>query len=249
MKNIREVIKTKPAVELEQGLIYTGIDNLEVLKQIPDNTVDCIYGDILYFTNKVWEKNGWKFDDRFDSMWHFLFFNAERFVELKRIMRTRRYQLVDNILYEDGEVCSYEPRRDKILSDYSGKGKIKKLEKTGVDVGASIFTHLDYRSNSEVKTFIKDPLFGEGKGAMTWDMVQDIFERETGERVPEPISVPKVDITQGGDIVLDCWGGSHSTAATAWKLGRRFISIELNKSEQLFLDQIEGVKFSEMRTD
>jgi len=228
--------------ELEYGTIYTGADNLEVLKSLPDNSVDMIYIDPPYLTNKSWEKNGWSFDDKFDDMWSFLFFLGERLVEAKRIMRTRRYQLIDDVLYEDGEVCTYEPRRDKILEDYSGKGKKKKLE-GGVDVGASIFVHIDYRTNSEIKTYLMDPLFGEGGGALSWEQVQTLM--------PQPVHIPKsapqILIEQGPDIVCDFFAGSHSTAAAAYKLGRRFISIEMNDSEELFYKQIEGVEFGEMR--
>jgi hypothetical protein len=249
MKNITNSIKEfKPVAVEDKGVIITGADNLDVLKTIPDNTVDMIYIDPPYLTNKVWEKNGWSFEDKFDDMWSFLYFLGERLIEAKRIMRTRHYQIVDDVLMEDGRVCTYEPRRDKILEDYSGKGKMKKLEK-GVDVGASIFVHIDYRTNSEIKTYLMDPLFGEGKGALSWDDVQMIMENKIGERVHTPISVPAVEISQGPDIVCDFFAGSHSTAAAAWKTGRRFISIELNKTEELFYKQIEGVSFGEMRKD
>jgi len=60
--------------ELKYGTIYTGRDNLEVLKELPDNSVDMIYIDPPYLTNKKWEKNGWSFDDKFDDMWDFLYF-------------------------------------------------------------------------------------------------------------------------------------------------------------------------------
>ena len=232
--------------ELEYGTIYTGADNLEVLKSLPDNSVDMIYQDTPYYTNKTWTKNGFTFEDSFESKWHFLFFIAERMVELKRIMRTRRYQLIDDVLYEDGEVCTYEPRRNKILEDYSGKGKKKKLE-GGVDVGASIFTHIDYRTNSEIKSFIKDPLFGETDDCISWDDVQNLFEIKVGERVHIPISVPAVKIEQGPDICLDPFAGSMSLCAAAYKLGRRFIGIDLNDTLELFYKQIEGIRFGEMR--
>lgn len=246
--NIKATVKDYISVDRPEGFIITGYDNLDILKLLPDNTVDMIYGDILYFTNKKWEKNGWEFDDRFDSMWHFLFFNAERFVELKRVMRTRNYQIIDDILHEDGKVCTYKPRRDKILEDYSSKGKRKKLEK-GVEIGSSIFTHLDYRANSEVKTYLLDPLFGEGKSALDWSDVQSIMMTKIGKKVHTPVSIPAVEISQGPDIVLDSWGGSHSTAVAAYLTGRRFISIELNKSEQLFLDEIDGKDFGSERYD
>ena len=248
MKNIRETIKTTPVAELKEGLIYTGIDNLELLKQVPDNTVDMIYIDPPYLTNKTWSKNGWEFEDKFTDMWDFLFFLGERLVEAKRIMRTRRYQLIDDVLYEDGKVCTYKPRRDKILEDYSSKSKRKQLEK-GVDVGASIFVHIDYRTNSEIKTYLMDPLFGEGGGALSWDDVQTLFETKLGRKVHKPVSIPAVEIEQGPDIVCDFFAGSHSTAAAAWKTGRRFISIELNNSSELFYKQIDGVEFGEMRKD
>lgn len=248
MKNIKIAIGTEPKVSIEQGLIYTGIDNLELLKQVPDNTVDLIYIDPPYLTNKTWSKNGWEFDDKFEDMWSFLFFLGERLIEAKRVMRTRHYQLVGDILYEDGDVCTYEGRRNKILDGYSGKGKRKKLLE-GIDVGASIFVHIDYRTNSEVKTWLMDPLFGEGMSTITIDDLNNMMRTKIGKELHVPVSIPSVKIEQGPDIILDFFGGSLSSCAAAYRTGRRFIGIELNETEQLFLDQIDGMAFGCDRKD
>ena len=235
-------------IETEYGKIYTGVDNLEVLKCLPDNSVDAIYIDPPYLTNKKWEKNGWSFDDKFDGMWDFLFFLGERLVEAKRVMRECEFKLINGILYKDGRVETYQPLIEKITKDHSGKAKLKKLEK-GVIVGSSIFVHIDYRTNSEIKTYLMDPLFGEGKSALEWNEVNALMHMKIGKKVHTPISVPEVEISDGPSICLDFFAGSHSYAAACHKLGRRYISIEMNESEQLFLDQIEGFEFGQLRTD
>ncbi len=246
MNNIKHHLLEVITTDLEEGFLVTGYDNLEILKCLPDNCVDCIYIDPPYLANKTWEKNGWSFEDKFDNIWVFLFFLAERLVEAKRITRTRHYKIIDDELYEDDEICKYAPRRDKILSDYSSKGKMKKLME-GIDVGASIFVHIDYRTNSEIKTYLMDPLFGDG--ALEWNEVQALFNIKLGKSVHTPVSIPEVIINQGPDIIMDFFAGSMSTCAAAYKHGRRFIGIEKNKTEQLFCDSIKGKEFGCDRKD
>lgn len=247
MNNI--ITQIEPVIKTDHGLIYTGVDNLDVLKQLPDNIVDSIYIDPPYLTNKTWKKNEWSFEDKFDNMWSFLFFLGERLVEAKRIMRTRHYQLVNNILLSDGKPETYQPMIDKVLEDNNSKNKRKVLEDKGIKIGASIFVHIDYRTNSEIKTYLMDPLFGEGKSALTLDDVNIIMMSKIGKSLHTPISVPTVKIEDGPSICMDFFGGSHSYAVACHKLGRRYISIELNKSEQLFLDGIKDVGFGDMRKE
>jgi len=115
--------------------------------------------------------------------------------------------------------------------------------------GASIFCHLDYRMNSEVKTMLMDPLFNEKESALTWDMVQSIFLDKLGKKIHTPVPVPCVVISDGPSICMDFFGGSLSYAAACHKLGRRYIGIELNETEQLFLDQIKDKEFGCERKD
>jgi hypothetical protein len=238
MDLIKQAIQYEKAVDLEQGFIITGYDNLEVLKTIPDGCVDQSYIDPPFKSNKTWEKNGWKFDDKFDDMWDYLFFLGERLVEAKRVMRESIITWDGKDFYRDGQIIQYKPLIDKLTDDWlSSKQKTKEVSK-GKKLGASIFVHVDYRTNNEIKTYLMDPLFGEGKSALTLDDVQTLMQAKIGKTLHTPVSVPKVDITDGPSIVLDFFGGSHSYAAAAWKTGRRFISIEMNKSEELFWKQI-----------
>ena len=248
MNNIKQLVSDKITYETDYGFIITGYDNLDILKQLPDGCVDSIYIDPPYLTNKTWEKNGWSFVDKFNDMWDFLYFLGERLVEAKRLMRTNHFQLVNNVLLKNGKPETYQPLMNKIKEDYSSKGKRLKLEK-GIDIGSSIFVHIDYRTNNEIKTYLMDPLFGEGKTTLEWDEVQDIMYKKIGKRIHDPISIPSVDISDGPSICMDFFAGSHSYAVAAHKLGRRYISIELNKSEQLFIDQIKDVTFGEKRED
>ena len=232
MKNI--ITDIKPVIKTEYGLIYTGVDNLDLLKQLPDNIVDAIYIDPPYLTNKTWEKNGWSFEDKFDDMWSYLFFLGERLVEAKRVMRESVITWDGKDFYRDGQIIQYQPLIDKLTADWlSSKQKTKEVSK-GKKLGASIFVHVDYRTNNEVKTYLMDPLFGEGKGALTLDDIQILMQNKIGKQLHTPVSVPTVTISDGPSVCMDFFGGSHSYAAACWKTGRRFISIEMNKSEELF---------------
>lgn len=249
MKNILKNVPYTPSVDTDNGFIITGHDNLDVLKTLPDNCVDQIYIDPPYLTNKTWEKNGWSFEDSFPSMWDYLFFLGERLVEAKRVMRTSLFKWEDGKLYRDGKEETYQPIIDKIVEDWvDKKSKRKQIEK-GVEIGASIFVHVDYRTNNEIKTYLLDPLFGEGKTTLEWEEVQALMKIKIGKKCHTPVSVPAVDIPSGPSICMDFFGGSHSYAAQAYLTGRRFISIEKNKSEQLFLDAIEGKEFGCERED
>ena len=112
--------------------------------------------------------------------------------------------------------------------------------------GASIFVHVDYRMNSEIKTYLLDPLFSEKESALTLEDVNNLMMNKIGHQFHEPISVPEVTITDGPSICLDFFSGSLSYPLACKKLGRRFIGVELNKTETLWPDD---VTFGQLRTD
>lgn len=64
------------------------MDNLEFMKTLPDESVDFIYIDPPFFTQREFKKDGVGFSDKFESLNHFIYdFLTRRFVECKRILK------------------------------------------------------------------------------------------------------------------------------------------------------------------
>ena len=62
---------------------------------------------------------------------------------------------------------------------------------------------------------------------------------------PEPLLKRIVELTtQAGDLVLDCFAGSGTTAAVAHKLGRRWIAVEM---EQNTVERYHSLQVSWLR--
>lgn len=78
---------------VEKNRLILG-DNLEVLKQIPDETIDLIYLDPPFFSNRtyevIWGDEGEirSFDDRFSGgIEHYIAWLKERVIEMHRILK------------------------------------------------------------------------------------------------------------------------------------------------------------------
>jgi site-specific DNA-methyltransferase (adenine-specific) len=73
----------------------------------------------------------------------------------------------------------------------------------------------------------------------------DIDKNKQGHITPKPLDVLKTIIlhcTDPGDVVLDCFGGSGSTAMAARETGRNFILIEKEtKYVELINNRLNGV--------
>jgi DNA modification methylase len=84
---------TKPSPLLDTRVIYYG-DNLEQLKKLPDNSIDLIYIDPPFNSNRdnevFWGETKEKrsFDDRHESTQAYIEFMRPRCVELARLLNT-----------------------------------------------------------------------------------------------------------------------------------------------------------------
>ncbi len=81
------------------------------------------------------------------------------------------------------------------------------------------------------------------------DLVQDIWTMKDPDEDEYPTEKPEELIdrviratTNHGDLVLDCFGGSGTTAAVAQKLGRRWIACDINKGAiQTTSKRLQGI--------
>ena len=67
---------------MEINKIYC-MDNLELLKQIPDESIDLIYNDILYNTGKKFKD----YDDNLGTPQEAIEWYRPRLVEMKRVLK------------------------------------------------------------------------------------------------------------------------------------------------------------------
>lgn len=71
---------------LEVNKIYLG-DNLEYLPNIEDESVDLVYIDPPFNSNRVYEKEDAQFADKFSSMTHYLDWIRPRIIHIHRILK------------------------------------------------------------------------------------------------------------------------------------------------------------------
>ena len=71
---------------MELNKIIFG-DNLTILKEFPSDSIDLVYLDPPFFTQTDWTKNGYKFEDKFESIEDYLNFLRIRLLELHRVLK------------------------------------------------------------------------------------------------------------------------------------------------------------------
>ena len=59
------------------------MDNLELLKQLPDESIDLIYCDILYNTRKKFKD----YNDNLGSPWEAIEWYKPRLIEMQRVLK------------------------------------------------------------------------------------------------------------------------------------------------------------------
>ena len=107
-------------------------DNLEIMRGFEDDSIDLIYADPPFFTQRDWGD----FDDRFEDMDAYLDFMRPRLVEMRRILKKTGnvfihldYKAVHYIKVMMDGIFGYKMFKDEIVWDY-GHGSPSKLKLT-----------------------------------------------------------------------------------------------------------------------
>ena len=105
--------------------LYEG-DNLAVMRGLPSESIDLIYIDPPYFS----QRNYGDFDDRWKSMQHYLDFMVERLKEMHRLLKPTGsiyvhldWHAVHYVKVEMDKIFGYENFRNSIVWAYSGWNK------------------------------------------------------------------------------------------------------------------------------
>ena len=234
-------------------------DNLHVIRQIPDNTVDLIYIDPPFFSgrqyNQLWgDKNELR---SFDDIWvggldgYLIWLNA-RLYEMKRILKPTGsiyvhcdWHASHYIKVELDKLFGYNLLQNEIVWSYSSGGGSKRRLGRKHD---TIFWYTKAKSGytfnvDEVRvpysaTIAKSRrhLFHpKGKVAgSVWDIKRP--PNHSKEWIGYPTQKPEAVVdriirasSNRGDIVADFFVGGGTTAAVAQRLGRRFIACDQSR--------------------
>jgi len=228
---------------LETNKIHLG-DSYELIKKIPDKSVDCIYTDVpyLYTSGGVSES---EFGDRF----------AKKRASLKEsgIYNGFDYSILDEFIRVLRKInifiwCSRLQLLDIMtyFKEFDFNYDLLTWNKTNPQPG----------TNNTWLSDIEYCLHYRGKGVPLNDGYElkskwysspinkadkDLYEHPTIKPLPL-VKRHLLHATQPNDIILDPFIGSGTTAVAAQETGRQYIGIEINeKWHKIAEDRVEGI--------
>ena len=246
-------LNEKPLCTIPRVMCW-AVDNMELLKSQPNESVDLIYCDILYGTGRNFGDYQDLKPKRDIIESHYL----PRFIEMKRVLKQNGsiYLQMDTrinhwmrILMDD--VFGYENSRNEIVWCYKSGGAGKKgfakkhdvilFYTKGNDFIFNAIKEKSYMKNGSGKN-PKQTYFNDNIGCYTItnqkDWIEDvgILATSSKERVDYSSQKPKELIrrfvlasTNEGDVVADYYLGSGTTAVVCKELNRNFIGCDINE--------------------
>lgn len=235
------------------------MDNLELMKQLPDGIINLIYCDILYNTGKKFKD----YNDKLGTPQQAVEWYRPRLKEMRRILNNKGsiyiqcdYRLVHYIKIEMDNIFGLERFRNEIIWCYNGASNDKKnfIKKHDNILWYSkgseyIFNYDDIRIPYNPETIARynrnscgyaltnkeeDVLNKQGKIPEDW--WQFCILRNQTEKVDYYSQKPKAILeriikasSNEGDLVADFFMGSGTTCVVAKELGRNYLGCDINE--------------------
>ena len=213
------------------------MDNLELMKQIPDNYIDLIYCDVLYGTGR-------KFDDFQDlkpDRQIIEDFYIPRIKEMHRILKNTGsiylqmdYRISHWIRIIMDDIFGYDNFRNEIIWKYGLGGSSNREFAKKHDNILFYVKSKDYVFNLQYEPATSNMMKGKMK-KMTdiWDVpaLNNMAKERIGYNTQKPKALLERIIkasSNEGDIVADFFCGSGTTGVVAKELGRKYILCDIN---------------------
>ena len=237
---------------IELNKVYC-MDNLELLKQLPDNYIDLIYCDILYGTGRNFgDYQDLKCDRKIIEK-HYI----PRLLEMKRVLKDTGsiylqmdWRISHWIRCLMDEIFGYEQFRNEIIWCY-GAGDVNAKNRF-----CRTSDHILFYAKTEKNKF---NIQKDEKGAKVKDwwrifsFGEKVFNKkwfaENEEEFIYATQKPKALIeriikasSNEGDIVADFFCGSGTTGVVAKELGRNYIMCDINpKAVEISETRLAGI--------
>ena len=238
---------------MELNKVYC-MDNLELLKQLPNECIDLIYCDILYNTGKKFKD----YDDNLGTPEQAIEWYRPRLIEMKRVLKYNGiiilqmdYRLVHYLKVEMDNI--FDIFINEIIWSYKSPSTFSKKHLSNKHDNLLVYSNsqkyninVDEIREEYAKSTIKQAergniAFGkktkiDARGKFPTDVWQiSTLNSMAKERVGYDTQKPKKlleKIIKGfsnkGDIVADFFCGSGTTMVVAKELGRQYIGCDIN---------------------
>lgn len=218
------------------------IDNLELLKSLPSNSIDLIFCDILYNTGKTFDD----YEDKLGNAKEAIEWYEPRLNEMWRVIKDTgavylhcNYRLVHYLRVKLDEVFGIDSYRNEIIW-YQGSWRNysnRKLESA----------HESMLFYAKPAHTINEQLARGYTDVWTLDALNqnDRFNEKVGYEGQKPIEyverVIKIS-SKPGDVVADFFLGSGTTCVASKKLGRNYLGCDINtRSIELTNERLENL--------
>lgn len=241
-------------INYENGLYC--IDNLELLKQIKDKSIDLIYCDILYNTGKKFKD----YDDNLGTPKEAIEWYKPRLIEMNRALKDTGliilqmdYRLVHYIKVEMDNIFGLKNFINEIIWYYKSPSGTSKTKLANKHDNLLLYSKTknyninidelreEYSENTKKQAELKNISFGRitvlnDKGKTPTDVWEiSTLNSMAKERVGYDTQKPKellYKIIKGfsneGDIVADFFCGSGTSLVVAKELGRKYIGCDIS---------------------
>lgn len=234
---------------MKTNKVYT-MDNLELLRGLPDDFIDLIYSDILYNTGRKFAD----FEDDLGTHEEAIKWYEPRLVEMKRVLKDTGtfylhcdYRLVHYLKVKMDEVFGLDNFRNEIIWHYNTSPRRKN------DFGSRHDTILRYSKTSDYvfnvdqvripyalsapRGYAKERYYHD-LGKVMGDVwkINVIAQNDKTERVGYSTQKPKELLetiikasSNEGDLVADFFCGSGTTGVVAKELNRNYLLCDVNE--------------------
>lgn len=202
-------------------------DNMELLKSLPDNSIDLIFCDILYNTGKVFDDYEDKLGNAVEAMeWY-----RPRLKEMWRVIKPTgavylhcNYRLVHYLRVTLDEIFGTDSFRNEIIWNQGGWKNISDIKLQSAHESMLFYAKPDHRVN---------PIAANFTDVWTIHALNqlDRYNEKVGYEGQKPIEYLKRVIaisSKENDVVADFFLGSGTTIVAAESLNRRWIGCDIN---------------------
>lgn len=226
--------------------LYNG-DCLEVMKNIQDNSVDCIICDLPYAMTKL----SWDCMIPLDKLWeqysrilkpggNVVLFSAGLFTYelIKSNLKDFKYKLIWKKNVPTGMASAkYRPMKyyEEICVFHGNKATYNPIMKERIGIGKGCYNYNHYCGDSNHLTLDKKPKHYDPDWVQPSDVLEfNVVPNRNGKLHPtqKPVELCEWLVktySNEGDTVLDNCMGSGTTGVACKNNGRNFIGIELDE--------------------